>query len=340
MFDIVNASGSYYESEDDNFAGMEEEIVAPTPSYEEQPIGEDSPQEQEVDNEEIIEIDPFDRAFYTPGTFENSEQELEWYRDRIDSINQMLDGDSELYKMYAAEQAQAMLEKTAADFEGFKEMHQALHTDAKRFFLQYIPEALAEHGVNPIMDTDQLMDRVNSDLQKEFGDDYRHRLNQAELFDPMSFTAKVWARQQGLVREWDGINARNKELMAHWNESIANQPQQQQTPTGPTQEDLHTAFEQHFAPKGYNEEQFNYIIEQASSRQLGFEDIEKLVRFDDYVQEAYNLGREEALKGRYNEARKEGQEYRVPQQQTQFASQNSIHEEFLRAFQDGGVPYY
>lgn len=355
-YEVVDASGDYYA--DDMSYGYAENVddvkndyqpeVEETPDLheesEENKEGEEVGQDEEYEEEDI---DPFDPDYFkAPDTFNSTEEELEWYRDRMDSVRHLVDQDSDLYRSYAEETRQQLVEKLDLEYEGFGIMHEALQTDARGFLLQFIPEALAEHGINPIMSEQELLERVEKDLQKEYGDDYRMRLNHTEVFNPRSFTAQVWAKQQSLIREWDTINARNKEIMSKWNETIASKANTQpQAKQGPSQAELDTAYEQHFKQK-YDRQSFDAMMASASQKEFTFQDLERVMHFDKFIEEAYQRGIREASnvnKQRFDTAAREGnvvraQDARRVNQPVQSA--DSIAYDFDSFFNGGGIPHY
>lgn len=350
---MVDASGSYYEDVIDNdiLTEVSEEETSVEPEGEVQTADSVPENEPEVSEEtpsmeetEDVEVDPYSKEYFQPGTFENSEKELEWYRDRLDTIRQVLDTNSDLYTGYVNQHTAALVEKVSGEIEGFKVMHEALQSDAKGFLLQFIPEALAEHGINPIMNEDEILIRVEQDMIKEFGDNYHMRTNQGELFNPRSFTAKVWAKQQSLTREWDMINNRNKEILQSWNDNIVAKRNQQtetavQTAAEPVNMDA--AYDQYFKGKGYDRPSFDHLMTQAQQKTMTFEDLEKILRFDDFLKGAYEKGKREASQMRYNEAKKEGTEYSVKRNSVmEQATPESIHDDFYSVFANGGIPNY
>ena len=352
-YETVDSSGDYY-SEDMMYSygdPIEEVTDAPTPSNDAEQFIADTPQddeyEQEIDSDiEEIDVNPYDPDYFKePDAFADDQSKLEWYKDRVDTIQQLLSGESELYKSYIAERQNELVQKMESEFEGFGIMHQALQTDARGFLLQFIPEALAEHGINPIMSEEELLERVANDLSKEFGDDYRLRLNQSEMFDPRSFTAQVWARQQSLIREWDTINARNREILTKWNEAIASKPQQQQgMAQQATPQDLNNMYEQHFKDR-YDRQSFDALMAEAQQTQFKVTDIEKILRYDQHIQEAYQRGLREAQgrgNAQFQQASREGtvvsaRDVKPIRQEGNTPA--SIGYDF-ESFFNGGIPHY
>lgn len=354
-YEVIDASGDYYaEDMSYNFAENLDEVDN-TPQaekefsndYNEEVVEEEDFLEEESEYEEE-DIDPFDPDYFkAPDTFSSTEEELEWYRDRMDSVRHLVDQDSNLYRSYAEETRQQLVEKLDLEYEGFSIMHEALQTDARGFLLQFIPEALAEHGINPIMSEQELLERVEQDLQKEYGNDYRMRLNTTEVFNPRSFTAQVWAKQQSLIREWDSINARNKEIMSKWNETIASSKQNSQTQVkqGPSQAELDQAYEQHFKQK-YDRQSFDAMMASATQKEFTFQDLERVMHFDKFIEEAYQRGLKEASnanKQRFDSAAREGNVIKA--QDTRRVNQpanvdtGSVTYDF-ESFFNGNIPYY
>jgi hypothetical protein len=355
-YEIVDASGEYYSDEMSyNYADNLDEIQdQPVETSDAEEYINDSDSEvddtddfdvDELDEEDVEEIDPYDPDFFKePDTFDSEEERLDWYRDRVETVKSLLDTDSDVYKSFAIEKQQQLVERMESEFEGFGIMHEALQTDARGFLLQFIPEALAEHGINPIMNETELLERVESDLQKEYGDDYRMRLNQTEIFNPRSFTAQVWAKQQSLIREWDTINARNREILTKWNDTIANKPavQQQQQATM-TQQDLDSVYNSHFKDK-YDRQTYDKMMSDSMQKKFTYDDLEKVMRFEQFMEDAYQRGlREAQTKGRqvFDNASREGTVIRA--QDNRVANQRSSADMITNDFEsffNGGIPHY
>jgi len=297
--------------------------------------------EDEDDESEPSIFDP--EYFKTPDTFESQEEEVEWYRDRIATVEALLDKDSSIYESIANEHLSERVSQMDLELEGFGIMHEALQTDARGFLLQFIPEALAENGINPIMTEQQVLERAEQDLMKEFGADYRTRINHAELFDPRSFTAQVWAKQQSLIREWDIINNRNKEIMHTWNDNIVAKREQQANAPAYTQAEIDAVYQQEFKDR-YDRQEFDAMISEAAQRKVTFADLEKVIKFDDFVQEAYEKGLKDAKvvnNSAYERASREGTVYTANDRRvaTQPDSARQIADDF-QTFFTGGIPYY
>lgn len=357
-YDTVDSSGDYYGS-DEQFDYTENIDVADDDSNDSEDIspydieeysGDDTgfdteeDSDVEVDESDVEEVDPYDPSYFDePDTFASDEERLEWYQDRLDTVKQVIDSNSDIYRSFAKQTEQALVQRMESEFEGFGIMHEALQTDPRGFLLQFIPEALAEHGINPIMNETELLERVETDLQKEYGDDYRMRLNQTEIFNPRSFTAQVWAKQQSLIREWDTINARNREIITKWNDTLispASQPSQQ---AGYNQQDLDSLYAEHFKDR-YDRSEFNELMTEAQQRKFTPQDMERVIRFDEFIDAAYNKGlREASAKGKqsFDRASREGNVVRARDSQmaSQPATSNSTSYDF-NSFFNGGIPHY
>lgn len=321
---------------EDFIHGTPDEITEETTIQTDVPVSEGTPEE--------IELSLSDREFYARPEFENLEQETEWYRERFGHIDKIFDSKDGYLQEYIESTRQEALTKLDEELVGFADMYQAMKTDAQKFLLQYMPEAFEAYGISPIMDTNQLLDRVQSDLFKEFGDDYRTKIDPAQVFDPQSLTSRVWARQQELIKDYQDLNGRNKQLMDNWNKHVkdGNAPRQvsEVESERALQQQIESEYNAYFKPKlGYTREQFDDMINKGKQMPpLTLGDLEKVINFDKYLDSAYKRGL--SAKGKQTLASVQQAVPRPVQQEQPSQVGESRKRELFETFMNGGIPSY
>ena len=294
---------------------------------------------EEVTSPEPIEEVKYDDAWFTPPTFENSENEANWYKERF---NDLRTNYNHLMVEQPQQQLQAAIEQQNNEIEGFKIAFNALKTNPEEFVMQYMPELLIKNGLSPVYSDEQILNKVHESLVKEFGEDYKMRYDPAELINIGSFSAQMLNRQNQLYSEMTELNKRNSDIMKSWNDKIIEQgtnfqtPEQQEINVKEIADKHYNEFEQ----LGFNREEYNSFIEAAQQQDLTMQDIHKVVYFDGYMQVAYEKGLEEGRKAIYNKLKSENNAVRQDSSQT-VQSTPKPNNNFLSAvFDDVRIPMY
>lgn len=336
----------------DNVSSIDDFVYGETPEQEnneeilEEPVEENVEATETVETTtEEVEQNPSDVTFYQKPEFENSEQELDWYRNKMGVLEQIFDKDKGYLQEFIETTRTDAIHNVEQEVQGFRDMFEAMQVDPKGFLLQYMPEAMAEYGIDPIMSSEQLLERVQADMESEFGADYLQKVNPQEMFKPRSFSSQVWAKQQESINHWTKLNERNQELVANWNKHIKHngggpQPLSEVEAVQKQEQYLSSEYQNYFAPKlGYSKEQFDSFIEQAQKApSLTLQQVEKVLNFDKYMQQSYERGIRERGKNTLNQVVAEkAKPVATPPTQN---SADEIHREFVQAFMNGGIPTY
>jgi hypothetical protein len=331
--------------EDDYVHGMPDEVV-PEETTDETETEIETPEEATpTEPEEPIELSPADRDFYARPEFKDAEEELNWHRERFSTLDKIFDTKSGYLQEFIENTRTEALTKLDEELDGLKVMYDAMQKDPRGFLLQYMPEALQSYGINPILSTEQILERVATDLTKEFGENYESKLNPADMFKPHSFASKVWARQQQLLTEWDMTNRRNEQLLKQWNDFTVKgglpQPKDQVEEEAQFQRYAETEFQNYFAPKlKYTKEQFDEFISKAKEHPaITLADIEKIVNFNKYVDNAYKRGLTERGRGTLNQVKQTAVAPKATSPSV-IPDSTRVHKEFLESFMNGGMPNY
>ena len=250
--------------------------------------------------------------FDVPSEFKDTTEALTWYANQFEQVKQTYGSvnPQEMQQRIFEEQSQSV----SQEIEGFKIMYQALKTNPEEFVMQYLPEVLAKHGIEPILTADAMADKIEARMEQEFGSDYKMRYNANDLIDPRSLSNQILHRQQQLYNEYTTMNQANQQRLGEWNQNLA----QGRSNLAPNQEYTREQVIEHaqqfypeFQAKGFSTEDFNQFVTEAADYRITLDDVHKAIYFDGYMQVAYERGLEEGKNGIYNKITKEGNGERV-----------------------------
>ena len=279
--------------------------VEPTISEQEPPVPEAT--ETGLDSTQT-ELGMFD----VPNEFKDATEALSWYATQFETVKQTYGSlnPEEIQQRIFEEQSQVV----SQEIEGFKIMYQALKNNPEEFVMQYMPEVLAKHGIEPIMDANQMADKIEQRLKQEFGADYQMKYSANELIDPRSLSNAILLRQQQLYNDYTAMNQANQARLSDWNKNIVEgrsnlAPNQEYT----KEQIIENAqqFYPEFQAKGFSTEDYNQFVAEAADHQMTLDDVHKVLYFDGYMQVAYEKGLNEGKSGVYNKITKEGNGERV-----------------------------
>jgi hypothetical protein len=287
------------------------------------------------------EID-YDTYFVQPEKFENIDQEIAWYRERFDVLSKEINPNTETIRELSKPYVDEYIQQQETEIQGFAEMKRALDTNPRAFLMQYIPEALAELGISPIMTDNEILDNIAKDMATEFGDDYRERFNHNDVIDPRTESSQMWLRMDKLKSEYNNLNNRNREILEQWNSKVINN--EVKTPSNEeAMQFIESSYKEQFEPLEIPKEEFNATIEWAKQAPpITTLDIYKLKNFEVLLQEAYNSGIVEGKQVTYkNTAARGGQEVVAsePQKQVTVTNPNATSD-LIRMMQQGGIPAF
>jgi hypothetical protein len=272
---------------------------------------EDAPIDQPDTTIQSDEISDYDAYFSRPENFENETSALNWYQERFSKLEQMLDPNNQYLQEYIQEQAQTMIKQKELEIESYGEMFQALRANPKMFMMQYMPEALAEHGISPVLTNEQILQKVQETLMQEYGNDYHLRVNMNEMLIPGSQASQVWIRQQELTKHYQDMNSKNQEVMNNWNKSLAagktpiSANELEQNPEQ-YQRLLDESYEKDFQTRGFTKDEFMHVVNQAKDYKLTMTDVERIINFETYVRAAYEQGIKHGTGNVYNKVKNNG----------------------------------
>ena len=250
--------------------------------------------------------------FDVPNEFKDTTEALSWYADRFEQVKQTYGSinPEEIQRQIFEEQSQAV----AQEIEGFKIMYQALKSNPEEFVMQYIPEVLAKHGIEPVLSSDQMADKIEARMRSEFGDDYKMKYNANDLIDPRSLSNSILLRQQQLYQDYTAMNQANQQRLSEWNQNLA----QGRSNLAPNQEysreqiiENAKQYYPEFEAKGFSTEDYDQFVAEAIDHKMTMDDVHKVLYFDGYMQVAYEKGLEEGRSGVYNKITSEGNGERV-----------------------------
>ena len=250
--------------------------------------------------------------FDIPNEFKDTTEALSWYADRFEQVKQTYGSinPEEIQRQIFEEQSQSV----AQEIEGFKIMYQALKSNPEEFVMQYIPEVLAKHGIEPVLSSDQMADKIEAKMRNEFGDDYKMKYNANDLIDPRSLSNSILMRQQQLYQDYTAMNQANQQRLGEWNQNLA----QGRSNLAPNQEysreqviENAKQYYPEFEAKGFSTEDYDQFVAEAIDHKMTMDDVHKVLYFDGYMQVAYEKGLEEGKSGIYNKIASEGNGERV-----------------------------
>lgn len=295
---------------------MDEEITMPsfdlTPDvHESVPVGTESVADVNQGTEQMetasvgkIEDQP-DDWFVMPDQLSQEEQ-FNWYKERYDTISQMVRPSRESLTPYLEKHFTEMVQEKEQELSGFVQMYQAMQTNPKAFLAQFLPEALQSMGIDPILSQEEIFNNINTRLTSEFGPEWQQIASNAmDRYNPNSNAYKIDFRYQQMLNELQQQNARNQNIIGRWNELVSTK--QIQTPDEKqAAEQINNLYATEFEPKGFTREQFDAFFQKAEQTTLQPADIHHALYFDEYMKQAYKQGIEAGKSGKYQSAVRAG----------------------------------
>ena len=316
---------------------MAEDMTIETPTFDLTPDVHDSqpvaPEEgqhtDQVDTQIPIDQQP-DEWFVMPAELDQAAQ-LDWYKERFDTINQVLHPSQDTLAPYLEPHFAQMIQEKENELSGFVQMYQAMQTNPKAFLAQFIPEALQSLGVSPVLSQEEIFNQINSRLVSEFGPEWQQiAANSADRYNPNSNAYMIDYRYQQMLNELQQQNRRNQEIIGKWNELVA-QKQIQMPDEQQQAESINRLYATEFEGKGFSREQFDAFIQKAEQTTLQPADIHHAIYFDEYMKQAYQKGIEAGKSGNYQSAVRAGGREITPDS-TNIPSSNGSN--FLRGYED------
>jgi len=287
----------------------------------------------------------FNDYFDVPEQFETHEEAVNWYHERLTSLkNDLMDPENPLTQTYIDNYVASRLDEEEEVLTGFAEAYKAMMKNPKEYLIQFVPEVLAEFGISPIRTMEEIDKAVESQLINEFGEDYRSRWNANELLDLNSFTSKVLQRRNELVGNYEQVNKQNQELLSQWNKNLI---EGKSNIKRVAEEDVATMvqtirnenYNKFVKDYGMSEQDYDNFLNTVAQRQLTLEDLHRVEYFENYVQNAYRKGLEDAKAGLYNKLNAEKNAIRKPAVKTQGStSPNGRLQSVFRG--DMNIPHY
>lgn len=275
-------------------------------------ISEQEPLATEATETELDSTQSELGMFDVPSEFKDTTEALSWYATQFETVKQTYGSvnPQEIQQRIFEEQSQVV----SQEIEGFKIMYQALKNNPEEFVMQYMPEVLAKHGIEPVMDSNQMADKIEQRLKQEFGEDYKMKYSANELIDPRSLSNAILLRQQQLYNDYTAMNQANQSRLGEWNKNIAEGRSNLDPNQEYTKEQIIEQAQQYypeFEAKGFSTEDYNQFVAEAADHKMSLDDVHKVLYFDGYMQVAYEKGLSEGKTGVYDKITKEGNGERV-----------------------------
>ena len=294
-----------------------------------EPQGSESPVEEPQQEVGIFDV---------PAEFKDTQEALSWYADRFEQVKQQYSSvnPEDIQKQIFEEQTVAI----SQEIEGFKIMYNALKTNPEEFVMQYMPEVLAKHGIEPVMSPDQMADKIENRMRQEFGEDYKLKYNANDLIDPRSLSNNILMRQQQLYADYTQMNQANQARLGDWNQNLSEGKSNLAPNQEFTREQVLENAQQYFPEfqaKGFSTEDYNQFVTEAVDHKMTLDDVHRVLYFDGYMQVAYEKGLNEGKTGIYNKITQEGNGERVlPESVSRLLNQQNSQ----RASSDNEFPFF
>lgn len=158
--------------------------------------------------------------YVAPESFDNTESELEWYKEKYNNVVNNFTSEDFYNKVF--ENYKDLMLAKMQDADRMKETYEALQRNPKEFIRQYFPESLAEIGVTPVMDDNELSATVDRRLKEEFGDNYSDLYNVNDLapFKGNTLSRQIQTRGDAIYAELVKQNDKNREIFENYTKNI------------------------------------------------------------------------------------------------------------------------
>lgn len=158
--------------------------------------------------------------FRAPESFENPEDELNWYKQKYETVYNNFTSE-DFYQKIVDNYKEVILSK-AEEAEKIKETYTALQKNPKEYIRQFFPESLAEIGVSPVMDDNEMSMTVDKKLKEEFGENYADMYNVNDLapFKGNTFSRQVQSRGDAIYAELQKQNEKNRTIFENYTKNI------------------------------------------------------------------------------------------------------------------------
>jgi hypothetical protein len=273
--------------------------------------GEDTSSEEmpSTESEAPSSISSIEDIWDIPDKFENTNQALEFYATRFEVLKESLNNpDSEIYSDVVTNILAEKIKEIDKGIEGFSKAFLQLQQNPEEYLIQFHPELLAKHGIEPVLNYEQVKTKIDGQLRKEFGEDYRQKFNANDILDHGSLSSRMQQRQFELTQAFESTNERNRGLTQQWEKNLIEG--KNNLNGAMTEEQIKEQVIQEHFPRfqeaGFTEESFDEFLDDAASHELTIEDIHKAIYFEAYMGKSYQQGYEEGRKAVYGKLNEEG----------------------------------
>jgi len=304
----------------------------------------------ETETQEQYEPEQFtlETFLQAPEEFTSHEEAMNWYAERFQVVKEdLLNPDSDVGSYYRSKYMDQALSTYDSEIQGFKEEFLAMKANPREYLMQYIPEALALHGIEPVLSEQQVMERVENDLSQMYGPDYKSKWNPAELIYPNSFSNQILQSQNNLLNKYNELNTTNAQVYQQWNKNIIDGKSNLDRFEGKEQQEIietirNENYNKFVKDYGFDEPSYNQFIEEAAKKTIEIEDLHKVVYFDGYMKQAYEQGLNDAKKGLYNKINQEGNSRKIVTPRIKAMENNNNNQDpwIYNSFQDMTIPNY
>lgn len=264
---------------------------------------ESDTEEEESDDEEVSDEESKEQVADYPDfieddlkvpEFSSERKELAWYRDNYKRTFDVYK--SEKFQKAVIDHYDDILINKEKDVEQLKAVKEVFNGNPDLALKIFAPEGLAQRGISSQLSDDEINQLIDSEMKKTFGNNYSSKYDKDELIDTNSLSSKMVSKMQEIKTQISEHQAKSEQLSERYrplNEEEINQK-------------LEDDYNEHFLGKMARED-YDSLVEELKGRPaLTMVDMHRLLRFDDYLDEAYRRGQEEGKKGVISSIKKAG----------------------------------
>jgi len=220
------------------------------------------------DSEQTINLPPFlSDEFLPPEEFENSNLELEFYKQKY---GQVLNGlASPDFQQKFIDSLQDRIASEVQDIEDFKTHYKAFKTNPEEYLKQQFPEYYESIGIPRLISEQEIESLVEQEITEKFGPDWRDAYNHNDLLKASSVSAKIYKLYNEKTESYLKQNEAAQMKLKERTEKLAagkveSNPQ-------PSVEELAEQsvrmYEEHFKPLGITEDEYIATLENGKNLQ-------------------------------------------------------------------------
>jgi hypothetical protein len=243
--------------------------------------------------------------------FASSDEELEFYRSKYPALWQHITSDQ--FADQFLDQYGDIITRQDQELQAARMIMKGLDKDPVNFLMTYIPEYAEQLGIGSYYDEDAISEIVESEIAKQFGENWKDVYDPADLVRRNSVSSQILKRTQAIEAE---LEQRNHRFVQSRNARLAEIAQRQQQQNIPSQQYniehiMDTAVDMYFEElqnEGVTEEEFIETFIQSMTFQPRMKDIHRIVNYDKIIDSERKKAYEEGRKSMLSEYRKAGKQ--------------------------------